>query len=68
MFEPFFTTKPRSDNSGLGLSQAYGFAEQAGGALRIQSQSGKGTEVTFLLPAAFKAATAQEDLSRGEGT
>ena len=43
-------------------------AEQAGGALRIQSESGKGAEVTFLLPAASEAATEQEDLSKGEGT
>jgi len=52
VFEPFFTTKPRGEATGLGLSQAYGFAEQAGGALRIRSEPGQGTEVTFLLPAA----------------
>ena len=50
--EPFFTTKPRGQGTGLGLSQAHGFAEQAGGALRIRSEPGRGTEVTFLLPAA----------------
>jgi PAS domain S-box-containing protein len=51
VLEPFFTTKPRGEGTGLGLSQAYGFAEQAGGALRIQSTPGQGTEVTFVLPA-----------------
>ncbi|GGC29929.1 histidine kinase [Siccirubricoccus deserti] len=51
VLEPFFTTKPRGEGTGLGLSQAYGFAEQAGGTLRIQSTPGQGTEVTFLLPA-----------------
>ncbi|MDO9709650.1 hybrid sensor histidine kinase/response regulator [Paracraurococcus lichenis] len=61
VFEPFFTTKPRSEGTGLGLSQAYGFAEQAGGALRIQSDPGKGTEVTFLLPAAPDESLQQDD-------
>ena len=49
--EPFFTTKPRGRSTGLGLSQAHGFAEQAGGALRLVSEPGRGTEVTFVLPA-----------------
>ncbi|MCB4825609.1 ATP-binding protein [Roseicella aerolata] len=60
VFEPFFTTKARGEGTGLGLSQAYGFAEQAGGALRIQSEPGKGTEVTFLLPAASDVAVEQD--------
>jgi signal transduction histidine kinase len=51
VLEPFFTTKPRGEGTGLGLSQAYGFAEQAGGTLRIRSTPGQGTEVTFVLPA-----------------
>jgi CheY-like chemotaxis protein len=50
--EPFFTTKPPGQGTGLGLSQAHGFAEEAGGALRIESEPGRGTEVTFFLPAA----------------
>jgi PAS domain S-box-containing protein len=50
--EPFFTTKPRGRSTGLGLSQAHGFAEQAGGTLRIISAPGRGTEVTVFLPAA----------------
>jgi PAS domain S-box-containing protein len=50
--EPFFSTKPVGRSTGLGLSQAHGFAEQAGGALRIMSEPGRGTEVTFFLPAA----------------
>jgi PAS domain S-box-containing protein len=54
--EPFFTTKPRGRSTGLGLSQAHGFAEQAGGALRLVSKPGRGTEVTFVLPAAVVGA------------
>jgi PAS domain S-box-containing protein len=71
VFEPFFTTKPAGRGTGLGLSQAHGFAEQAGGALRVESQPGRGTEVTFLLPAAVTAAAAvqadaERDRSGGE--
>lgn len=49
--EPFFTTKTVGYGSGLGLSTAQGFAEQAGGALRIKS-SDNGTRVTLHLPLA----------------
>lgn len=61
VFEPFFSTKPRGEGTGLGLSQAYGFAEQAGGALRIQSEPGKGTVVTFLLPVAPSECVEQDN-------
>jgi CheY-like chemotaxis protein len=49
-FEPFFTTKNVGAGTGLGLSQVYGFARQAGGDARISSTPGKGTTVEILLP------------------
>jgi PAS domain S-box-containing protein len=52
VFEPFFTTKDVGKGSGLGLSQAYGFAQGSGGALDITSEVGKGTTVAFRFPAA----------------
>ncbi|RYG68060.1 response regulator, partial [bacterium] len=48
--EPFFTTKPVGMGTGLGLSQIYGSARQAGGTVRIQSYPGAGTTVRVLLP------------------
>ena len=51
-FEPFFTTKDVSKGSGLGLPQVYGFAQQSGGRVSIESKVGKGTVVTVVLPRA----------------
>jgi signal transduction histidine kinase len=53
-FEPFFTTKEIGKGSGLGLSQALGFAKQSGGGMRIESRVGEGTSVKVFLPRAEK--------------
>lgn len=50
VFEPFFTTKPVGEGTGLGLAQVYGFARQSGGTVSLQSEVGKGTRVSLLLP------------------
>jgi signal transduction histidine kinase len=54
-FEPFFTTKDVSKGSGLGLPQVYGFAQQSGGRVSIDSAVGLGTIVTVLLPRSMHA-------------
>jgi len=50
-FEPFFSTKLSNQGAGMGLSQVYGFCQQAGGSARLDSTPGLGTTVTLLLPA-----------------
>ncbi|MBO9574870.1 MAG: response regulator [Sphingobium sp.] len=55
VFEPFFTTKAVGKGTGLGLSQVYGFAAQSGGEARIESEVGKGTVLTLLLPASDRS-------------
>ena len=49
VFEPFFTTKSFGEGTGLGLSQVFGFAKQIGGAVTVESRSGKGSTFTLYL-------------------
>jgi len=58
VLEPFFTTKPTGKGTGLGLSMVYGFVEQSGGAIRIDSRVGEGTKVTMWLPRAERPSDA----------
>lgn len=53
--EPFFTTKGIGEGSGLGLSQAYGFARQLGGTVRLTSMKNAGTVAEIFLPGATLA-------------
>jgi signal transduction histidine kinase len=56
LFDPFFTTKP--SGTGLGLWIVYSLVESLQGAIRVESEIGRGTKFQVFLP------TTQEDNAR----
>ncbi|MEJ7626848.1 MAG: ATP-binding protein [Ferruginibacter sp.] len=50
IFQPFFTTKPTGQGTGLGLSLSYDIVKAHGGALRLETSVGIGTEFIIELP------------------
>lgn len=73
IYDPFFSTKTKERGSGLGLSIIYNILEQHGGFVQLQSEVGKGTTFSVLLPQAEKEqeqkdkAKQEENLAKGSG-
>jgi PAS domain S-box-containing protein len=63
-FDPFFTTKPIGQGTGLGLSMIYGFAQQSGGHVSLDSLPGQGTCVRLYLPRLYAMPAQTEPVAR----
>jgi hypothetical protein len=50
IFDPFFTTKPPGKGTGLGLSISLRIIEFFNGEIKVESQVGRGSTFTILLP------------------
>ncbi|MEP2275096.1 MAG: ATP-binding protein [Reichenbachiella sp.] len=66
IFEPFFTTKPVGIGTGLGMSITFGIVEKHGGNIYCNSEEGKGTEFSILIPKHMDKSSEEEKVSESQ--
>jgi PAS domain S-box-containing protein len=72
IFEPYFTTKRGGEGTGIGLSLVYSIVKDAGGAIHVESEPGKGSRFTLFFPVhagdmAFLTAEETDSIPLGRG-
>ncbi|MEP7009062.1 MAG: ATP-binding protein [Acidobacteriota bacterium] len=73
IFEPFFSTREVGEGTGLGLATSYGFVQQSGGFIFVDSAPGEGARFSLYLPAHLDpeiepAVAPEEPLEPGDET
>jgi signal transduction histidine kinase len=67
IFDPFFSTKSVGEGTGLGLSISYGIIASHGGSISVESELGKGTTFTTVIPLCAKRPRETEQISKPLG-
>ncbi len=67
IFDPFFTTKEAEKGTGLGLSVSLAIVEGAGGEIAVESDEGKGSTFTVILPEAAETPAPGDASGRADG-
>jgi two-component system NtrC family sensor kinase len=50
IFEPFYSSKESTDGAGLGLAVVFGIIQRHSGQISVESETGRGTTFTIVLP------------------
>ena len=61
IFEPYFTTKAPSEGMGMGLATVYGIVKSFGGSISVESEPGRGSVFTLILPSCDEIADVQSE-------